>query len=304
VQSYLEQGPLGMLGMLLLPALVIVAALIARRDGLLPGHRPLIVAGLGLVGGTEAHGLTDQVVTTNIGTLLLVLGSAAVFASLSRPALARITAVTLRLSALIVCGVLLLALAALAMPVGRAQLLLNLGGLKMNAALSVPTQSPERASALADAESVLSMALDQDPSHPAIQRDLAWVRSARYDDSGALTALNAAVQSPRIDAFDMLQIAHVYRDMGATDEAYTWATRAYGIWGRSEEDAVMGTYAQATLSDPRARTLADQAEAAMRARHFGDAHGLFEQALTFEASSAYLESRIGASQRAIDKYGP
>ena len=129
------------------------------------------------------------------------------------------------------------------------------------------------------------------------------MRSARFDDIGALTAVKFAADSPRIDAFDMLQIAHVYRDLGVSDQAYAWATRAYAIWDRSLEDAVMGTYAQSTLSDSRARTLADQGEAAMRARHFSEAHTLFVQALTFQPGSTYLQDRIGAAQRAVDKYG-
>jgi hypothetical protein len=97
----------------------------------------------------------------------------------------------------------------------------------------------------------------------------------------------------------------VFRDLGVADQAYAWAARAYEIWGRSPEDGVMQTYAQSTLSDPRARTLATQAEAAMRARSFSEAHALFEQALTFEAGPgrAYLQDRVAASQRAIDKYG-
>jgi hypothetical protein len=41
----------------------------------------------------------------------------------------------------------------------------------------------------------------------------------------------------------------------------------------------------------------------MRARHFSEALGLFEQALTFEPNNTYLQDRIGAAQRAIDKYG-
>jgi hypothetical protein len=168
----------------------------------------------------------------------------------------------------------------------------------------MPVQSADRATSLQDAENTLSLALSQDASHPAILRDLAWVRAARYDDDGGLSALKQAADSPRIDAFDMLQIAHVYRDLGVEDTAYAWAVRSYGLTGRSLEDAVMGAYAQATLTDSRARTLADQAEAAMRARSFGDAHSLFEQALTFEPTSQYLQDRIGASQRAIDKYGP
>jgi hypothetical protein len=88
------------------------------------------------------------------------------------------------------------------------------------------------------------------------------------------------------------------------DEAYNWAVRAYGITGRSLEDAVMENYAQSTLTDSRARTLATQAEAAMRAHSYADANSLFQQALTFETNSAYLQDRIGASQRAVDKYGP
>jgi Flp pilus assembly protein TadD len=68
----------------------------------------------------------------------------------------------------------------------------------------------------------------------------------------------------------------------------------------------MQTYAQSTLAimdDSRARTLADQAEAAMRARTFGEAELLFQQALIFEPRSAYLQDRLGAAQRAVQKYG-
>jgi hypothetical protein len=65
----------------------------------------------------------------------------------------------------------------------------------------------------------------------------------------------------------------------------------------------MQVYSQSTLSDDRARVLADQAEAAMRARSFREAHSLFQQALSFEPASAYLNDRVGAAQRAIDKYG-
>jgi hypothetical protein len=303
VQSYLEQGPLGVLGMLLVAGVVIGAALLARRSGVLRGHRPLMIAGLGVVGGLEAHGLTDQVVTTNVGTALLLLGAAAVVASLPEASLGTLNRwaarVGLALVGLLVLGVVVLA----ALPAGRAQVLLDLGGLKMDQALAQPTQSAQRGAELTDAETLLSAALAQDGSQPAVLRDLAWVRSARFDDDGGLRALAQAAASPRLDAFDMLQIAHVYRDLGVADEAYAWAVRAYGIWGRSPEDAVMENYAQSTLTDSRARTLATQAEAAMRARSYADANSLFQQALTFESNSTYLQDRIGASQRAVDKYG-
>jgi hypothetical protein len=304
VQSYLEQGPLGALGMLLIPGIVVVAALLARRSGAVRGRRALMIAGLGIVGGLTAHGLTDQVVTTNLGTALLLLGAAAVVASLPESSLAVLNRWTSRVCALI-AGLLALALVVLAvLPAGRSRMLLDLGGLKMNAAFALPTQSPARGAALADAETVLSAALDQDSTQPAVLRDLAWVRAARFDDDGGLRSLALAAASPQIDPFDMLQIAHVYRDLGVQDEAYNWAVRAYGITGRSLEDAVMETYAQSTLTDSRARTLATQAEAAMRARSYADANSLFQQALTFEPRSAYLRDRIGGSQRAVDKYGP
>jgi O-antigen ligase len=304
VQTYLEQGPLGLAGMVLLVVAGVVATLLARRQGLVAARRPLFVAGLGVFAAMTAHGLTDQVVTTNLGTLMLLLALAAVCAALPSSSAAVLATWMLRSTAAAVALVAVLVVAALVLPAGRATLFLDLGGLQMDRALQLPAQSPERATALQEAENTLSVALAQESSNPAVWRDLAWVRSARFDDVGGLTALKQAAHSPRIDAFDMLQIAHVYRDLGVADVAYMWAVRSYAATGRSLEDAVMGTYAQATLSDARARTLADQAEAGMRARHFGDAHTLFEQALTFEPKSQYLQDRIGASQRAIDKYGP
>jgi hypothetical protein len=109
-----------------------------------------------------------------------------------------------------------------------------------------------------------------------------------------------------LDAFDMLQIAHLYRDFGFAEHGYTWAARAYATWGRPPEDAVMQAYAQSTLAvldDDRARLLADQAETAMRWRSFSEARALFEQALVFRPDSPYLQDRLGAAQRAVGKYG-
>jgi O-antigen ligase len=304
VQTYLEQGPLGVVGMLLLVGVAIGAALLARKHGIVPARRALFVCGLGVFAAMEAHGLTDQVVTTNLGTLMLLLALAAMVAALPAGSASTLSRWTVRASAAAAGALVLAVLAFGALPSGRGALLLNLGGLEMDHALALPAQSPLRASALASAEDVLGLALAQDGGQPAVLRDLAWVRSARFDDVGGLTALKQAAESPRIDAFDMLQIAHVYRDLGATDAAYALAVRSYALTGRSLEDAVMGSYAQATLNDPRSRTLADQAEAAMRARTFGDANTLFNQALTFEPNSQYLQDRRAASQRAIDKYGP
>ncbi|MGI9149129.1 MAG: O-antigen ligase family protein [Chloroflexota bacterium] len=306
VQSYLESGPLGALGMLSVPLIAIAAALVARRDGAAPGRSALLVAGLGVVGGLTAHGLTDQVVTTNVGTGLLLLGLAAILAALRPDRLQRLVGWVGWATLAIASVTALIVLAALATPTGRAQVLLNLGGLKLNQALALEPQTPSRLAALDESERVLNLALTQDATHPAALRDLAAARSARYDDAGALHALQQAAGSARLDAFDMLQIAHVYRDLGFAEDAYAWAARAYANWQRPPEDAVMQAYAQSTLAvldDDRARTLADQAEAAMRARTFGTAVSLFEQALNFKPANAYLQDRLGAAQRAVAKYG-
>jgi O-antigen ligase len=304
VQSYLEQGPLGALGMLGVPLVALASALIARRFGAHRKRRPLLIAGLGSVGALTAHGLTDQVVTTNVGTGLVLLGLAAILATLSPPAavvLGRwVHKAILALGAVSVA----LLLYTVADPVNRAGFLLDIGGLRLHQALAQEPQSSTRAAYLAAAEDTLLVALTQAPTHPAVLRELARARATRFDDAGALEALKQAAASPQLDAFDMLQIGHLYRDLGFADEAYTWAARAYVAWGRPPEDSVMQAYAQSTLHDSRAQNLADQAEAAMRARTFGIARTLFEQALTFEPGNAYLQDRIGAAQRAVDKYGP
>jgi hypothetical protein len=192
-------------------------------------------------------------------------------------------------------------------PAGRALAPLDLGGLQANRALQMDAQAPARAAALEEAEFTLTNALVYAPQHPAVLRNLARVRSARYDDAGALSALQQASASPNLDAFDMLQIAHAYRDAGFPAEAYSWASRAYEATGRNFEDAVMQVYAQNTLTDDegghRARTLATQAEAEMRARRFGNAVAMFTEALSFKPDNTYLQDRQGAAQRAVAKYG-
>ncbi|MCA1648612.1 MAG: hypothetical protein LC797_25165, partial [Chloroflexi bacterium] len=306
VQSYLELGPLGALGMLLVPIVALATVYIARYTGVAAGRRVLLIAGLGVVGALEAHGLTDQVVTTNVGTGLLLLGLAAAVAALTPAGLDALARATARMLLALAAAVAIVLLGVLVTPLGRAQVLLNLGGLQLNQALALDPLAARRASALAEAESTLSLALGHDSGHPAVLRELARVRSTRFDDSGALAALNQAAESNRLDGFDMLQIAHLYRDFGFAEVGYAWAARAYATWGRLPEDAIMQLYAQSTLAvldDDRARTLATQAEAAMHARTFSAAQALFEQALSFQPESPYLQDRLGAAQRAGAEYG-
>jgi hypothetical protein len=62
---------------------------------------------------------------------------------------------------------------------------------------------------------------------------------------------------------------------------------------------VLRVYQQATLSDANARVLADQGEAALHARDYASALALFQQALTFQPGSAYLQERVAAAQRGL-----
>jgi hypothetical protein len=252
----------------------------------------------------QAHGLTDQVVTTNVGTLIVLVGFAAVLAGLSPAALEVVGRISHGYAA--VCGAVIVVavLAVLLLPTARAQALLDLGSLQLNQALALDRQNAARGNALASAQWTLQSALGQDPTHPAILRELGRLDSAQFDDDAAMRAAAQLAQSPRLDAFDMLQVAQLYRDLGFSDEAYAWAARAYDAWGRAPELGVMQVYAQSTLTDSRAQNLAEQAEAAMRARRFGEARDLFQQALTFQPGSAYLTDREGAADRAVAKYGP
>jgi len=309
VQAYLEQGPLGALGMLAIPVVAALAAVSAcRHPATVASARAFLLGGLGLVAALEVHGLTDQVVTTNVGTGLLLVGLATVLASLGDRARRSLGQGLRRLGlGALVAVVAVLAIVAL-LPAGRARLLVNVAGLRMVQGWADGGSPEQRAASLAAAEGLLSVALTQDPGDPAAQRDLARTRAQRYDDAGALASLRAASASPRLDAFDMLQVAHLYRDLAFANDGYSWAMRAYAAWGRTptDTDPILLAYSRATLQDnPSAQRLAEQGEAALRARDFEAARRLFGQALSFGTGppNPYLQERLGAAERGVEKYG-
>lgn len=307
VQSYLEMGPLATIGMLLVPIVIALTILAARRFGIDSEHRTLVLAGVGVGAAMTAHGLTDQVVTTTVGLCLLFASTACAVAGLSAAGRAWVARLTRRIGIAAAALALLVAMNVVLVPAARARALLDMGSLQLAQALSLDAQAPNRPAKLAESQRTLESALSLVDNDPAILRQLAWARSAQYDDAGALEAVARAARTPRLGPFNTLQIAHLYREMGFAREAYDLAATAYAATGRSTEDAVMQTYAQSTLAaldDFRARTLADQAEAAMRARRFGEAVDLFTRARTFQPESSYLQDRLGAAQRAVAKYGP
>ncbi|GAC1318661.1 MAG: hypothetical protein NVSMB2_13540 [Chloroflexota bacterium] len=306
VQTYLEMGPLATLGMLLVPVALGLSIVSARRFGIDQDRRTLVLAGVGVGAAMTAHGLTDQVVTTTVGLCLLLASTGAAVTGLTREGRAWVARVMQRIAIAILALTALIAVNVVLVPAARARALLDLGSLQLAQALALDTQAPTRSANLANSQRTLESALTLVESDPAILRQVAWARSAQYDDSGALDAVGRAARTPRLDPFNELQVAHLYRELGFAREAYDLAAKAYAATGRSTEDAVMQTYAQSTLGaldDFRARTLADQAEAAMRARRFGEAVDLFTHALSFQPDSSYLQDRAGAAQRAVVKYG-
>ncbi len=302
VQAYMEQGPLGALGMLLLPLLAIVAAWLARRDRLSVARRALMLSGLGLLFGLEGHGLTDQVVTTNAGTLLAFVSAAMVFAALGPQARRSLWLVLRRTTLGLAFLVAAVGLTVVAVPDARARWEVNVGTVQLSQALLRGPQ-PDR-QVLSAAEDSFARALASDPGLPSAERGLAWTRLKRFDTAGALTILERAAASPRLDAFDMLQVAHLYRELGFVDDAYRWATRAFDVWGRAPAQPILGVYEQSTLADnPAAITLAEQGETALRQRRFGDALRLFQQARGLAPGSQYLLDRVGDAERGVQKYG-
>ena len=69
VQAYLEQGPLGALGMLLVPLVLIATALIARRLGVVESRRALLIAGLLIASGLATACARERGEAPSIGAV-------------------------------------------------------------------------------------------------------------------------------------------------------------------------------------------------------------------------------------------
>lgn len=296
VQTYLEQGPLGLLGALLLPSAVIAAAVLAGRDSRPAPRRALLAFGLALVAALEIHGLTDQVLTTNTGTALLFAAAGVVLGTLGPLATAWIDRGSRMVAAALAAVLVIVAGATAVFPAGRALALLNVGGLLLNRA-TLGEGAADRP-AIAAAERLFQDARALAPQNAAILRGLARAQIARQDAFGALDTLERLKTLPTLDAFDGLQVAHLSRDLGDAAEALALAQDAYRALGRPMPNVVAQAYGRATLKDdPRVRTLADQADAAMRALRYGEAATLYRQALQFDPGSAYLSTQLANAER-------
>lgn len=302
VQTYLEQGPLGTLAMLFWPLLALPAAALALRRPLSSGQLALLMAGLSMLAGLHVHGLTDQVLTTNVGTLLLVLALAFVLASLPADVAARAGRWAGRATLAVVAAAVVVGLLTAVVPGLRAQAYLNAASLSLDQALLGP--EPATPDNLQAAEALAHTGLQSAPGHPGLLRQVARAQVARFDFAAALDTIEQAASSPRLDAFDLLQIARLSRDIGQTQQAYTWAMHAYQLMDRVPPTAVVLEYRRALLpDDPRVRVLADQGEAAIRAERYAEAVDRFQQALSLapDPPNAYLRDRADLAQRLLER---
>lgn len=297
VEAYLEWGPLGALGMLLLPLLAAAGAALAPWDALSRPRRALLAAALGLSTAISVHGLTDQVATTIGGTLLLLVAASTVLACLGPRARRGVGRLVRWGSATLVVTAAATALVLALLPGGRALVLLNVGSLQLTQGLL-----REDASSLSAAEATFEAALALEPASPALLRNLALARARQFKIAETLDPLTRAASSPRLDAFDMLQVARVYREVGFGAEAYAWALKAYQASGRPAPPAVMRPYRQGTLKDdPVVRTLVEQGEAALARRAFDEALPKFARALELDPENAYLRDRVGDAERGVER---
>jgi O-antigen ligase len=296
VQTYLESGPTALLGMVALLVLPLILTAVAARKPMPRPRRALLAAGVAVLAGAELHGLTDQVFTSNGGTLIAALAVAAIVAAAGpwvRELAPRMVFAT-------TCGVVLLGLlvggAAFAIPSVRAQSYLNLGSLHVTQYALTDGKS----GSLAQADALLIAGLAAEPDHAGLVRELARSKLLAFDTAAAIELTQRAETLPNLDSFDLLQIAHLYRDLGFTDRAYELARKSYVQSGRPAPTDVMQLYSRALLDDDfRVQTLADQAESFMRSREFDKALPLFEQALTFSPTNPYLLERLGDAQRGV-----
>jgi tetratricopeptide (TPR) repeat protein len=274
IQSYLEQGLLGLLGLLGLMAVGLVVGwrtLARARD---PQIRSTAISAGAAALALVLAGLTEVVVVTTVGTMLLCasLGLLDAAGRLEAPAVApladRRAAVRPSRVAHGVGGILLALLVAVATPLislaqgtsppqsvparltqpfgaALAEIYLNLGAMEVTK-ITLGKEPPraERRQRLATAESLLNRARELDPGNLAIYRNLASVDLAQGQPADAVRVLGVAeaLAAPNDDRF-WFQLGRLYREAGDVD-------RAVAAWSRVDPSIggmnAAGTDAQLT----------------------------------------------------------
>jgi O-antigen ligase len=253
IQAYLEQGLLGLFGLV---SLTLVLLFNARRA--VAGARTPLTRSVAQSGGGAAivplfEGLTEVVLLTSDGTVLLLVALGLLTAAgrlddrrrrnrapalvagqhgtawLTRPLVAAPIA-----AALVMIGLVTFTLTPLASP-----LFLNLGAVeRAQATLTDNISRDDREQGLSRADSFLRRALAADDSDAAIWRNLAEVSLARGDVGRAREYLAEAKSRTSFgDGYALFQLGRISRDAGLWREAAL-------AWREADAEAALQSWAQ------------------------------------------------------------
>jgi O-antigen ligase len=296
VQAYLEQGPLGAVALGLLVLVGLAGGALALRRPLSPAQRTAVRLGLAALVGIVLHGLTDQVPTTNYGTLLLL--AAAILCVLPFVAPGAPSSRWLRGRWLLGVGVGASVVLAVLVTQPRhwADVPASLGALELAKAA---TKSGDWQASTATAERWLGVALSWAPDHPPALRHLARLRLLRNDAAGAAWALERATAGGALAPFDAIQVGRLYYQLGFLEEGRRW-TRAGLEAGNGLNRHAALQYDRLVLDqDWRVKTLVEQAEDLRNQRQYAQALPLFQQALALAPDNRYLLDQVDEVGRAV-----
>lgn len=293
LQTYLEQGPLGLVSLVLILLVALVYGVRALRHAVQPQQRAAASLGLAVVVGTTLHGLTDQVPTSNIGTLIL-LAATALTVAVSAPEAAVRTGVFSSPRLVIMAIVMALGLGLLVThPRQPADALANLGALEVAKAVAVDqTSLEERYGHVETGQRLLRQAVAWSPEHPAALRQLARAAVLRNDLAGAADALRRATAGHQLSPLDEIQIGRLYYSIGFLDDGYRWTRQGYLDGGGLYRSAAYEYYRLQVDEDWRVRTLVEQAETLRNQKNYQDALPLFQQALSLAPENRYLADQV------------
>jgi O-antigen ligase/tetratricopeptide (TPR) repeat protein len=300
VQTWLEQGPLGLAGLLGIVAVPLVIAWPALARPTDPRARSVAVSALGACLALLFTGLTEVAVLTTVG-LVLLFGTLAVLAGRTRaPSSASACFAPRRrlkhaLAVAPIVAILLLAvevplllewredhrfgtapgfLAALPTTV-QAQWDLNLGTLAVSRGRAAPQGSEEQRSLSDAAGWHLERALSLDPENPRIHRNLAAAALLSSGPSDALVHLRKAERrTSRDDSQGQFQLGRLYQQADEIERAvlawsrvrllrteYRGPGRPFGAWSGAGADSQLVVWGRRLVEQRRWR----EAEAVNRA---------------------------------------
>lgn len=289
IQSYLEQGVLGLVGMVWLAGAGLVLCARALRHAKTPSARVVAISSSGAALALLLDGLTEIVTLTTLGMVLLfgALALAGVAARATAPAAPR--------PRLVMHGrwrtALLVALAVTLGPMllfGRgsgqaglwltepsrlpsafaAQVALNVGAVQLTRAmLDDAASKAERNSRLASAEAAFQRARELDPENRGVYRNLAELALARDQLSEArrLLAQARALATDDDEAF-YFQVGRLYQQTGSVDlalSAWSRVDRTLFSWSCSSTFFQLLNWGEALLEDERFESAAKVARAAI-----------------------------------------